>query len=74
MPGIGGEEVVVVMKVAPLGVPLGVVRRQPNRDVFPRLRLTRLLHQVEAAGPHQLPHPCGPTGSPKELTPVKVEP
>ena len=74
-PGIGGEKVVVVAEVEPLGVPLGVVRRQPNQHVLSRLlRLACLLHQVEAAGPHRLPHPYGPTGSTKELTPVKVEP
>ena len=74
-PGVGREEVVVVMEVEPLGIPLGVVRRQPNRDVLSRLlRLACLLHQVEAAGPHLLPHPCGSTRGAEGLAPVKMEP
>jgi len=36
-PNIGREKVVVVVEVEPLGVPLGVVGRQPNRDVLSRL-------------------------------------
>ena len=74
-PGVGREEVVVVMEVEPWGIPLGVVRRQPNRDVLSRLlRLACLLHQVEAAGPHWLPHPCGSTRGAEELASVKTEP
>ena len=47
------EKVVVVAEVEPLGVPLGMIGRQPNGDVLPRLlRLARLMHQVEAAGLH----------------------
>jgi hypothetical protein len=38
-PGVGGEEVVVVVEVEPLRVPLGMVGCQPNGDV-----LSRLLH------------------------------
>ena len=69
-PGIGGEKVVIVAEVEALGVPLGMVGRQPNGDVLPRLlRLDRLLHQVEAAGPHWLPHPRGPTGTTEKLAP-----
>ena len=74
-PGVGGEEVVVVPQVEPLGVSLGVVRRQPHWDLLTRfLRLTSLQHQVEAPGPHRLPHPCGSTRGVEELTPVQVEP
>ena len=63
-PGISREKVTVVAEVEPLGVPLGVVRRQPDRDVLSRLlSLACLLHQIKAAGPHRLPHPRGPTGS-----------
>jgi len=74
-PGVGGEEVVVVPQVEPLGVPPGMVRRQPHRDVLSRLlRLVGLQHQVEAPGPHRLPHPCGSTGGVEELAPIQVEP
>ena len=74
-PGIVGENVVVVTEVEPIGVPLGVVRRQPDWDVLSRLLcLAVLLHKVEAVGPHRLPHPCGPTRGAKKLTPVEVEP
>ena len=74
-PGVGREEVVVVAEVEPQGIPLGMVRRQPNRDIFSRLlRLACLLHQVEAAGPHQLPHPCGPTRGMEQLALIKMEP
>ena len=67
-PGVVREEVVVVSKIEPLGVPLGVVRRQPNWDVLRRLhRLARLLHQVKAAGSHWLPHPCGSTRGVEEF-------
>ena len=53
MPRVVREEVIVVSKVEPLGVPLGVVQRQPDWDVLSRLhRLACLLHQVKAAGPH----------------------
>ena len=52
-----------------------MIGRQPNGDVLPRLlRLARLMHQVEAAGLHWLPHPRGPTGSTEKLTLVEVEP
>ena len=73
-PGIGGEEVVVIAEVEPLRVPLGVIGCQPDGDVLLRLlRLAYLVHQVDAAGPHWLPHPCGPTGSTEELALVEVE-
>jgi hypothetical protein len=74
-PGIGGEKIIVVVEVDPLRVPLGMVGCQPDRDVLSRLlRLPHLLHQVKAAGPHRLPHPCGPTRNVEELAPVEVEP
>ena len=43
-PGVVGEEVIVVLEIEPLGVPLGVVRRQPHRDELSGLlRLASLL-------------------------------
>jgi hypothetical protein len=75
VPGVGREEVIVVSQVELLGVPPGVVRRQPHRDILTWfLRLASLQHQVEAPGPHRLPHPHGSTGGMEELTPVQVEP
>jgi len=42
---VGREEVIVVAEVEPLGIPFGVVRRQPNLDVLSRfLCLAGLLH------------------------------
>ena len=74
-PGVGREEVIVIPQVKPLGVPPGMVRRQPHRDVLTRLlRLAGLQHQVEAPGPHRLPHPYGSTGGVEELAPIQVEP
>lgn len=74
-PDVGREEVIVVLQVEPLGVPPGVVRRQPHRDVLSRLlRLADLEHQVETPGPHRLPHPCGSTRGVEELAPIQVEP
>ena len=74
-PGVGEEEVVIVAEIEPLGVPLGVVGRQPSGDVLSRLFYpARLLDYVEAAGPHRLPHPSGPTRGTEQLTSVEVEP
>jgi hypothetical protein len=36
-PGVGREEAIVVADVEPLGISVGVIRRQPNGDVFSRL-------------------------------------
>ena len=69
------QEVVVVPQVEPLGVPAGVVGRQPYRDVLPRpVRLPRLLHQIKATRPHGLPYARGSGGGVKQLAPVEVEP
>ena len=74
-PGVVGEEVVVVLQAEPLGIPPDMVRRQPHRDVLSgHLRLAGLEHQVEAAGPYRLSHPCGSTRGVEELAPVQVEP
>ena len=52
-----------------------MVRRQPNWDVLSRLlRLACLLHQVKAAGPHWLPHPCGSTRGTEELALIQMKP
>ena len=72
---IGGEEVVIVPHIEPLGVPTSVIRRQSHQDAILRfLRLASLQHQIEAAGTHRLPHPCGSTGGVEELAPVQMEP
>ena len=73
--GVGEEEVVVVAKVEPLRVPLSMIRGQPSGDVLSRLlRMPRLVHKIEAASPHRLPHSGGPAGSVEQLTPEEVEP
>ena len=72
---VGGEEAIVIVKVEPLRVPLGIVRCQPSDNILLRLiHVPRLLDQVEAAGPHRLPHPCSPTRSTEQLTLEEVEP
>ena len=72
-PGVGGEESIVIAEIEPLRVPLGVVRRQPSRDILSRLiRAPHLLDQVEATGTHRFPHPS--TESVKQLTLKEVEP
>jgi len=70
-PVVGREEVVVVPQVKLLGVPPGVVRSQPHQEQKVRLlRLAGLQHQVEAPGPHRVPHPGDPAGGIEELAPV----
>ena len=60
LPGVGREEAIVVSKIEPLRVPLGVIRHQPGGDVLSRLvRTPHPLHQVEAASPYWFPHPGG---------------
>ena len=65
----------MVSKIEPLEIPLGMIRRQPDRDVLSRLlRIACFLHQVEAAGPHWLPHPCGSTRGVEEFAPIQMKP
>ena len=65
-PGVGKKEVVVVPQVQPLGVPPGVVRRQPHRDVLMRfLHLASLQHQVEAPARTGFLTPMVPLGARK---------
>ena len=63
-PGVGREEVVVILQIKPLGVPSGMVRRQPHRDVLTRhLRLAGLEHQVEASDRTGFLTPVVPVGA-----------
>ena len=42
--GVGRKEAIIVAEIEPLRIPLGVVGRQPSRDVLSRLfRVARLL-------------------------------
>lgn len=75
LPGVGGEEAIIVAQVEPPRVPLSMIRHQPIGDVLTwLLQASRLLDQIEAAHPHKLPHIGGAAGGMEELAPEEVEP